>query len=68
MDITARIISEKVGSPETKRFEVSGLKDAISKPASEIRRKHVTLYPGDYTTWHQDTPCDLDGVVAIADD
>ena len=68
MDITARIISEKVGSPETKRFEVSGLKDAISKPASEIRRKHVTLYPGDYTTWHQDTPFNQDEVVPIPED
>lgn len=46
MDIVAQILSETPGRTEQEEYEISDLQSAIQSDIS--KRKHVTLYPGNY--------------------
>lgn len=47
MQVVEQILSERPGRSEKKEYEISDLQDVIEGPPTT--RKHVTLYPGDYT-------------------
>jgi predicted RecA/RadA family phage recombinase len=63
MDIVAQIVTETVGEPKRKEFQVSELDQALS---SDGERKHVTLYPADYKTeWEGEGYVDVPKEVTV---
>lgn len=50
--ITAQVVSDKVGQARVEEFDIGDLKSVLSNTG--VVPKHVTLYPGDYTTWYED--------------
>lgn len=47
MQVVEQILSERPGRAEKKEYQISDLQSVIEGPPTT--RKHVTLYPGDYT-------------------
>lgn len=51
MDVVAQILTERPGRTEEEEYQISDLQEAVELgPGASLDRRHITLYPGDYTT------------------
>lgn len=63
MSRVGQISIARPGFPLQLRFDESEIKTTIEQDAQP--GDHVTLYPGDYTTWYEDTSSDEDTSIQI---